>query len=338
MRSSASSASAGSAACTCAEQYGGQGLSQTGYCRVFETIAQTDASLSVVLGVHQSIGYKGIALFGSDEQKARLPARPGRGPPAGGVRADRAGGRLGRLQPPVARGSPAGRLLDAQRREALDRQRLQGLRARHVRPRRGRRQGPPHRADRRAGHGGLRGRQALRHDGPARQRPAPPLLPRRAGAARRTCSASPARASGSPCTCSTTGGSASAPARSGPPRGCSTRRSNTSRNGASSAVRWPTSSSSRTRSAGWSPTCSASSRSRTSPPASWTRGCPTTRSSPRSARSPGPSSSGTRATAHCSSRAARATCATSPTRRSCATLGSSRSSRAPTTCCAPSSP
>jgi acyl-CoA dehydrogenase family protein 9 len=54
------------------EEYGGQGLSQTGYCRVFETIAQTDASLSVVLGVHQSIGYKGIALFGSDAQKARF--------------------------------------------------------------------------------------------------------------------------------------------------------------------------------------------------------------------------------------------------------------------------
>jgi acyl-CoA dehydrogenase family member 9 len=54
------------------EEYGGQGLSQTGYCRVFETLAQTDASLSVVLGVHQSIGYKGIALFGSDEQKARF--------------------------------------------------------------------------------------------------------------------------------------------------------------------------------------------------------------------------------------------------------------------------
>ena len=32
------------------EEYGGQGLSQTGYCRVFETLAQTDASLSVVLG------------------------------------------------------------------------------------------------------------------------------------------------------------------------------------------------------------------------------------------------------------------------------------------------
>ena len=53
------------------EKYGGQGLSQTGYARVFETFAQIDATLSIVLGVHQSIGYKGIALYGSDEQKER---------------------------------------------------------------------------------------------------------------------------------------------------------------------------------------------------------------------------------------------------------------------------
>jgi alkylation response protein AidB-like acyl-CoA dehydrogenase len=53
------------------EEYGGQGLSQTGYCRVFETFAQIDATLSVVMGVHQSIGMKGIVLFGSDEQKER---------------------------------------------------------------------------------------------------------------------------------------------------------------------------------------------------------------------------------------------------------------------------
>ena len=50
------------------EEYGGQGLSQTGYCRVFETFAQIDGTLSVVMGVHQSIGMKGIVLFGSDEQ------------------------------------------------------------------------------------------------------------------------------------------------------------------------------------------------------------------------------------------------------------------------------
>ena len=54
------------------QEYGGEGLSQTGYCRVFENVAQIDPTLSVVLGVHQSIGLKGIQLFGSDEQKERL--------------------------------------------------------------------------------------------------------------------------------------------------------------------------------------------------------------------------------------------------------------------------
>jgi len=54
------------------EEYGGQGLSQTGYCRVSEAFAQIDPTLSVVMGVHQSIGMKGIVMFGSDEQKARL--------------------------------------------------------------------------------------------------------------------------------------------------------------------------------------------------------------------------------------------------------------------------
>src|SRR5215210_5702099 len=53
------------------ERYGGQGLSQTGYARVFETIGEIDATLSIVLGVHQSIGFKGISLFGTDQQKER---------------------------------------------------------------------------------------------------------------------------------------------------------------------------------------------------------------------------------------------------------------------------
>ncbi len=54
------------------EEYGGQGLSQTGYARVFEAIGQVDGSLTIGMGVHQSIGFKGIALFGSDEQKERF--------------------------------------------------------------------------------------------------------------------------------------------------------------------------------------------------------------------------------------------------------------------------
>jgi acyl-CoA dehydrogenase family protein 9 len=54
------------------EEYGGQGLSQTGYCRVSEAFGQVDGTLAVVMGVHQSIGMKGIVLFGSDEQKQRF--------------------------------------------------------------------------------------------------------------------------------------------------------------------------------------------------------------------------------------------------------------------------
>ncbi len=54
------------------EEYGGQGLTQTGYCRVSEVFAQVDPVLSVIMGVHQSIGMKGIVIFGSDEQKARF--------------------------------------------------------------------------------------------------------------------------------------------------------------------------------------------------------------------------------------------------------------------------
>ncbi|MCB1027737.1 MAG: acyl-CoA dehydrogenase family protein, partial [Microthrixaceae bacterium] len=56
-------------------EYGGQGLSQTGYARVFQAVGQVDPTLAVVLGVHQSIGYKGIHLFGTDQQKERFLPR-----------------------------------------------------------------------------------------------------------------------------------------------------------------------------------------------------------------------------------------------------------------------
>lgn len=54
------------------KEYGGKGLSQTAYCRVFQAIGAIDPTLAVVLGVHESIGYKGIHMFGTDEQKARF--------------------------------------------------------------------------------------------------------------------------------------------------------------------------------------------------------------------------------------------------------------------------
>jgi len=54
------------------QAYGGQGLSQTAYCQVFEQFTAFDPTLSVVMGVHQSIGTKPIYLFGTDAQKERF--------------------------------------------------------------------------------------------------------------------------------------------------------------------------------------------------------------------------------------------------------------------------
>ncbi|MBI2893117.1 MAG: acyl-CoA dehydrogenase family protein [Deltaproteobacteria bacterium] len=53
------------------EAYGGSGLSTTAYCRVMQEIAALDSSLAVTLGAHQSIGLKGILLFGTEAQKQR---------------------------------------------------------------------------------------------------------------------------------------------------------------------------------------------------------------------------------------------------------------------------
>ncbi|HET6230420.1 MAG TPA: acyl-CoA dehydrogenase family protein [Longimicrobiaceae bacterium] len=51
-------------------EYGGMGLSQSAYCRVFEFVTGYDVGLAIMLGVHLSIGIKGIQLAGSEAQKA----------------------------------------------------------------------------------------------------------------------------------------------------------------------------------------------------------------------------------------------------------------------------
>ncbi len=51
------------------QELGGLGLSNTAYARLFETIAAGNASIAVMLGAHQSIGLKGILLFGTEAQK-----------------------------------------------------------------------------------------------------------------------------------------------------------------------------------------------------------------------------------------------------------------------------
>ena len=53
------------------KKYGGLGLSQAGYARLFAAVATVDPSLAVMVGVHCGLGGKAIALYGNDEQKAR---------------------------------------------------------------------------------------------------------------------------------------------------------------------------------------------------------------------------------------------------------------------------
>ena len=56
---------------TIPEAFGGYGFSASAYCRVTEEIGRTDASLGILIGGHQSIGLKGLLLYGTEEQKRR---------------------------------------------------------------------------------------------------------------------------------------------------------------------------------------------------------------------------------------------------------------------------
>ncbi len=53
------------------EEYGGFGLSNSGYVRMLEAISSKDPSIALTLGAHQSIGLKALLLYGSDEQKKK---------------------------------------------------------------------------------------------------------------------------------------------------------------------------------------------------------------------------------------------------------------------------
>jgi acyl-CoA dehydrogenase family protein 9 len=53
------------------EDHGGVGLTVTGYARIMQEVAAFDSSLAVMLGAHQSIGLKGLLLFGTPEQKRK---------------------------------------------------------------------------------------------------------------------------------------------------------------------------------------------------------------------------------------------------------------------------
>jgi acyl-CoA dehydrogenase family protein 9 len=53
------------------EEFGGLGLSSTGYSRTLQELVQYDPSIAITAGAHSSIGMKGLLLYGTEEQKKK---------------------------------------------------------------------------------------------------------------------------------------------------------------------------------------------------------------------------------------------------------------------------
>lgn len=56
---------------TIPEEYGGYGFTTAQYCRVMEEMTRVCNSTAILVGAHQSIGYKGIVIAGTEEQKKK---------------------------------------------------------------------------------------------------------------------------------------------------------------------------------------------------------------------------------------------------------------------------
>ena len=129
------------------EEYGGAGADSLAYAIAVEELTRVDSSVAITMCAHTSLGTQPIYLFGSEEQKRDWLPELTAGPQARRVRADRAGGGLGRRQRAHAR-EARGRRVGDQRREAVHHQRRDrhlrhGL---HHRPHRRRRDLEPPRA------------------------------------------------------------------------------------------------------------------------------------------------------------------------------------------------
>ena len=57
------------------EQFGGIGLSNSGYVQMMSELSMVDASICTTIGAHQSIGMKALLLFGTDAQKEKYLPR-----------------------------------------------------------------------------------------------------------------------------------------------------------------------------------------------------------------------------------------------------------------------
>jgi acyl-CoA dehydrogenase family protein 9 len=61
------------------QSHGGMGLTTSEYARVVQEMTGLDSSVALTLGAHQSIGMKGLLLFGTDDQKTRYLGRLAKG-------------------------------------------------------------------------------------------------------------------------------------------------------------------------------------------------------------------------------------------------------------------
>ena len=52
-------------------EFSGLGLINSQAARLFEIVSGNDLSISICTGAHQSIGFKGILLYGTDTQKQK---------------------------------------------------------------------------------------------------------------------------------------------------------------------------------------------------------------------------------------------------------------------------
>ena len=104
------------------EEYGGAGGDTLAYALAVEELTRVDSRVAITMCAHTSLGTQPIYLFGSEEQKQEwLPELTARAQ-ARGVRADRAGGGLGRRQRAHPRAARRRRLGD-RRRQAVHHQR-----------------------------------------------------------------------------------------------------------------------------------------------------------------------------------------------------------------------
>ena len=61
-----------------AEEYGGAGMSAVDYCICIEELARVDPAIALSVAAHNGLCTAHIDMFGSEAQKAALPAAAGR--------------------------------------------------------------------------------------------------------------------------------------------------------------------------------------------------------------------------------------------------------------------